>query len=152
MKAERGITLIILSIYVIVFSIIIVLLANLSSYIYKNLDNVSDSTIDISEFNKFNMYFIEDVKTNKQALVQNLADDNNKEFIQIAFADGDIYAYTIGDDCIYKNNQKIASNILDFKAEEFKKDNKLYIEITIKIGTDEETNYKKTIDYVLKYW
>ena len=63
MKAERGITLIILSIYVIVFSIIIALLANLSSYIYRNLDNVSDSTIDLSEFNKFNMYFIEDVKT-----------------------------------------------------------------------------------------
>lgn len=151
MKAERGITLIILSIYVIVFSIIIALLANLSSYIYKNLDNVSNSTIDLSEFNKFNMYFIEDVKTNKKALVQNLA-DNNREFIQIAFADGDIYAYTIGDDSIYKNNQKIASNILDFKAEEFKKGNKIYIEITIKIGTDEKTNYKKAIDYVLKYW
>lgn len=152
MKAERGVTLILLSIYVIVFSIIIALLANLSSYIYSNLDNVSDGSIDLSEFNKFNMYFIEDVKTNNQALVQTLADENNNEFIQIAFADGDVYTYTIGDTCIYKNNQKIARNILDFKAEGFKKDEKTYIEISIQIGTEDEANYKKTIDYVLKYW
>ena len=152
MKSERGVTLIILCIYVIVFSIIIVLLANLSNYIYNNLDNINDSSIDLSEFNKFNMYFIEDVKSNKQALVQNLADDNNNEFIQIAFADGDIYTYTIGDNSIYKNNQKIATTIKDFKAEGFKKDEKMYIEITIKLGTEDEANYSKTIDYVLKYW
>ena len=152
MKSERGVTLIILCIYVIVFSIIIVLLANLSNYIYNNLDNINDSSIDFSEFNKFNMYFIEDVKSNKQALVQNLADDNNNEFIQIAFADGDIYTYTIGDNSIYKNNQKIATSIKDFKAEGFKKDEKMYIEITIKLGTEDEANYSKTIDYVLKYW
>ena len=151
MKEERGVTLIILCIYVIVFSIIIVLLANLSNYIYNNLDNINDSSIDVSEFNKFNMYFIEDVKSNKQVLVQELADNNNN-FIQIAFEDGDIYTYTIGDDSIYKNKQKIASNIIDFKAEGFKKDNKIYIEITIKLGTDDETNYNKKIDYVLKYW
>ena len=96
--------------------------------------------------------FIEDVKSNNQVLVQNLADENNHEFVQIAFEDGDIYRYIIGDDSIYKNNQKIASDILDFKAEGFRKDEKTYVEITVKIGTDDETNYTKTIDYVLKYW
>ena len=148
MKAQKGVTLIILSIYVIVFSIIIALLANLSSYIYKK----KDSSIDLSEFNKFNMYFIEDVKSNKQVIVQTLADDRNNEFIQIAFEDGDVYTYTIGDNSIYKNNQKIASDIIDFKAEGFRKEEKTYIEVTIKIGTEDETNYNKTIDYVLKYW
>lgn len=152
MKAERGVTLIILSIYVIIFSIIIALLANLSNFIYGNLGGISDSNIDLTEFNKFNMYFIEDVKNNKQVLVQNLADDNDREFVQIVFADGDAYTYTIGDDAIYKNNQKIASDILDFKAEGFKKDDKMYVEISVRIGTDDETNYTKTIDYVLKYW
>ena len=60
--------------------------------------------------------------------------------------------YTIGDDSIYKNNQKIAKDISDFNAEGFLKGDKMYIEVSIKIGTDEETNYNKTIDYVLKYW
>ena len=152
MKSEKGITLIILGIYIIVFSMVMALLANLSNYIYGNLGSISDSNLDLTEFNKFNMYFIEDVKSNNQVLVQNLADENNHEFVQIAFEDGDIYRYIIGDDSIYKNNQKIASDILDFKAEGFKKDEKTYVEITVKIGTDDETNYTKTIDYVLKYW
>lgn len=152
MKAERGVTLIILSIYVIIFSIIIALLANLSNFIYGNLGGISDSNIDLTEFNKFNMYFIEDVKNNKQVLVQNLADDNDREFVQIVFADGDAYTYTIGDDAIYKNNQKIASDILNFKAEGFRKDDKMYVEISVRIGTDDETNYTKATDYVLKYW
>ena len=152
MKEEKGITLVILGIYIIIFSIIIGLLASLSSYIYNNLGGISDSSIDAVEFNKFNMYFVEDVKTNKQALVRKLADDNNREFIQIAFPDGDVYTYTIGDDSIYKNNQKIAKDISDFNAEGFLKGDKMYIEVSIKIGTDEETNYNKTIDYVLKYW
>ena len=152
MKREQGITLIILSIYVIIFSIIIALLANLSSYIYNNLEFISDKNLDISEFNKFNMYFIEDVKSNNQVLIENLVDNNNKEYIQIAFANGDIYTYTIGDDSIYKNKQKITSKVLDFNAQGFKKDNKTYIEVALKVGTEDEANYKKTINYVLKYW
>lgn len=152
MKTEKGITLMILLVYVMVFSIVITLLANLSNYIYSNLDYVSDRSIDVSEFNKFNMYFIEDVKNNNQALVENLVDSNNREFIQISFQDGDAYTYTIGDTSIYKNSQKIASNILNFKAEELSKDGKKYIEVSIEIGTEDEANYKKTIDYVLKYW
>ena len=152
MKSEQGVTLIILSIYIIAFSIVIALLASLSNYIYSNLDSISDTSINSTEFNKFNMYFIEDVKTNSQASVKRLADDNNHEFIQIAFQDGDIYTYNIGDDCIYKNNQKIANDIVNFNAEVFLKDEKMYIEIQIEIGTDDETNYTKATDYVLKYW
>lgn len=152
MKKERGVTLIILAIYVIAFSMVIALLANLSSYIYGNLGKISDSAIDLSEFNKFNMYFIEDVKSNKQAIVRLETDENNNQIYRIAFEDGDIYSYTLGDNSIYKNNQKIARDILEFKAEQFKQDEKYYIEISIRIGTEDNANYKKTIDYVLKYW
>lgn len=152
MKKEKGITLVILAIYIIIFSIVIGLLASLSSYIYSNLDNVNDRNIDLSEFNKFNMYFVEDVKTNNQALVQNLVNQEGKNFYQIAFADGDIYTYTLDDDSIYKNSQKIANNIKDFTAEEYKTDGKTCIRISVKIGTNDNTNYTKTIDYVLKYW
>ena len=49
--------------------------------------------------------------------------------------------------------KKLASDILDFKAEGFRKDEKTYVEITVKIEEQmNETNYTKTIDYVLKYW
>lgn len=151
MKSEKGITLIVLSIYIIVFSIIIVLLANLSSYIYSNIENINDSSVDISEINKFNMYFISDIKTNNQADVKTLS-DNNQNTIQIIFQDGDVYSYVEDEKSIYKNEQKIARNIETFNAEGYKKNNKTYIQVSIEIGTKDEANYTKTTNYVLKYW
>ena len=151
MKSEKGITLIVLSIYIIVFPIIIVLLANLSSYIYSNIENINDSSVDISEINKFNMYFISDIKTNNQADVKTLS-DNNQNTIQIIFQDGDVYSYVEDEKSIYKNEQKIARNIEAFNAEGYKKNNKTYIQVSIEIGTKDEANYTKTTNYVLKYW
>ena len=140
MKSEKGITLIILTIYIIIFSIVIILLANLSSYIYSNLKNINDRSVDVSEINKFNMYFIEDVKTNSQAEIRTLTDSNT---MQIVFQDGDIYSYVINEKSIYKNEQKIARNIEAFNAEGYIIDAKKYIQVSIEIGTDDETNYTK---------
>ena len=165
MKTERGITLTILVIYVVFFSIVMGLLAALSNYVYKNIGYVNDNNIDISEFNKFNMYFIEDVKTNKQAEIKDIT---NEGILQITFGDGDTYRYVKNEKTIYKNKQKIAKNILDFTATTGQGDNteqvnnveqinsteneKKYLTIYIKIGSNDEANYEKTIKYVLKYW
>lgn len=154
MKSEKGITLTILVIYVIFFSIIIGLLAALSSYIYSNLQYVNDDSIDVSEFNKFNMYFIEDVKTNTQAEIKQLMSDDGKNILQITFEDGDTYRYIKEEKTIYKNRQKIAKNIQDLDAMQIEDatNNKKYIEVNIKIGAKDETNYEQEINYVLKYW
>ena len=149
MKSEKGITLTVLVIYTIVFSIIIVILANLTNYIYGNLHNVNDSSINVSEFNKFNVYFIDDVKTNNDAEIKNLTNG-----IQVTFADGDSYLYVTSEKTIYKNKQKIAKNIQTFNVQKLLQatTNKKYLKVTIEIATKEKTNYLKTIDYVLKYW
>lgn len=152
MKKEEGITLSVLVIYVIIFTTIIGLLANLSSYIYGNIKYINDNSIDISEFNKFNMYFIKDVKTNSQAIVKENSDGN--EGSEIIFEDGNIYKYIKNEKTIYKNKQKIAENIQNFSAEviDNQDNSKRYIKIYIKIGAEEETNYENEINYVLKYW
>lgn len=154
MKSEKGITLTILVIYVVFFSIIMSLLAALSNYIYKNIGYVNDNSIDISEFNKFNMYFIEDIKTNTQAEIKETVSEEGKEILQITFEDGDAYRYVKSEKTIYKNKQKIAKDIIDFNAEQFNNSEKRkkYIEVNIKIGSNDEANYKKKIEYVLKYW
>lgn len=154
MKSEKGITLTILVIYVVFFSIIMSLLAALSNYIYKNIGYVNDNSIDISEFNKFNMYFIEDIKTNKQAEIKETVNEEGKEILQITFEDGDTYRYVKSEKTIYKNQQKIAKDIIDFNAEQFSNSEKgkKYIEVNIKIGSNDEANYEKKIEYVLKYW
>ena len=112
MKSEKGVTLLVLVIYVLIFSIVMGILANLSSYIYGNLKYVNDNSIDVSEFNKFNTYFIKNVKSNKDAKVNNTTNG-----IQIIFEDGDIYEYITNEKSIYKNKQKIAKNIKSLTAQ-----------------------------------
>lgn len=149
MKSEKGITIAVLVLYVVIFTIVITLLANLSSYIYGNLKYVNNNSIDVSEFNKFNAHFINNVKTNNEVEVK-----SSGEILQIAFKDGDIYRYVSSEKSIYKNKQKIAKDIKKFTASKLvnESSNKTYLQIQIQIGAKDEINYNRTIDYVLKYW
>ena len=154
MKSERGITLTILVIYIIIFSVVIGLLASLSSYIYGNIKYINDDSVDVSEFNKFNVYFIEDVKSNSQVQIDSQVNSEGKNIVRIVFGDGDIYSFVKEEKSIYKNKQKIAKNIQNFTAtKEVTADNtKTYISVNIEVGAKDETNYTKQINYVLKYW
>lgn len=154
MKNEKGVTLIILVIYIIIFSVVIGILTSLSTYIYGNLKYIDDNSVDVSEFNKFNAYFIEDVKSNSQVQIESKINSENINLIQLTFGDGDIYIYVKEEKSIYKNKQKIAKNIQNFTAtKEVTADNtKTYISVNIEVGAKDETNYTKQINYVLKYW
>ena len=131
MKSERGITLTILVIYIIIFSVVIGLLASLSSYIYGNIKYINDDSVDVSEFNKFNVYFIEDVKSNSQVQIDSQVNSEGKNIVRIVFGDGDIYSFVKEEKSIYKNKQKIAKNIQNFTAVRNQTSDKLktYIEV-----------------------
>ena len=97
LKAERGITLTSLVIYIIVFVIIIAIMATVSNYFYSNINGIKDSPKYVSEFNKFCMFFIADVKRNTEVVS---VSENN-----LQFADGTKYEYR--DNSIYRNNEEI---------------------------------------------
>lgn len=152
MKNEKGITLVALVMYVILFSIAITILATISSYIFNNLDNISSEQISSEEFNKFNTYFVSDVKKSTVATVES---EENSDDLTIKLDGGSTYTYKKDEKAIYKDKEKIARNIVSFTAKAEKDDtyNKNTIEINIKTGKNEEKpNFEKTIKYVLKYW
>ena len=103
---------------------------------------------------KFNVYFIEDVKSNSQVQIDSQVNSEGKNIVRIVFGDGDIYSFVKEEKSIYKNKQKIAKNIQNFTAVRNQTSDKLktYIEVNITIGAKDEANYTKKIDYVLKYW
>ena len=93
MKKEKGITLISLIIYITAMCIIISILSIMSNFFFSNTKNIKENTKYISEYNKFNMYFIEDVKNNK-----NTYQVTNNEII---FEDGTVYTYKANTDKEY---------------------------------------------------
>ena len=148
MKKEKGITLIVLIMYIIIFSVVIGLLAYLSSYIYGNMNNIDSDSISSEEFNKFNVNFVKDVKESKKVNIQ-----TNDDEIIISFESGTNYTYKTLEKAIYKDKQKIAINIVSFTAKKAAENNKDIIEVSIATGKDaKKPNYSKTIKYVLKYW
>ena len=81
MKIEKGITIVALSIYVIMFTAIIVLLANLTNYVYPNLININSDSISSEEFVKFNTKFVSDIKESSNALVTTTTDPTGYKII-----------------------------------------------------------------------
>lgn len=144
MRSERGVTLTALIIYMIIATVIITGMAVLSSYFYNNMSLIKTDSTYVVEYNKFNMFFIQDVKTNQKA---DVVTDT------ITFGDGTEYQYKEGK--IYRNNEEIATNIKNamFSLDTYvvKNTTKSVITVSLDIG-EKDKSYKKTIEYVLKYW
>ncbi len=147
MKSQKGITLTSLVIYVIIATIVISTIAMVSSFFFSNMQEVKQQDKYAVEFNKFNMFFINDVKNNKTATVEGQ---------KITFADGTIYEYNASQKAIYRNHTAIAKEIqeLSFTLSTYTPENtkttKNLIQVKMAIGKNQE--FQKTIEYTLKYW
>lgn len=148
MKSEKGITLTSLVIYVVVATIAIGAMAMISSLFFSNMNLVKDQNKYAPEFNKFNMFFLQDVKNNK--LTKGVTET------KITFEDDTIYQYKSDEKAIYRNDTKITEQVqaVNFKLNEVKVANttKQVITVTMKIGAEKEFPKEISIEYVLKYW
>lgn len=144
MKSDKGVTLIALVIYIAVFTIVVSTMGLLSSYFYNNMHLIKDDASYVVEYNKFNMFFIQDVKHNSTATIENNV---------IKFEDGTIYEYK--SNSIYRNDKEIAANVksatFDLKTYKVENTTKNLILVNLNIGEGEK-EYQKEIEYVLRYW
>ena len=144
MKSEKGITLTSLVIYICVATIVISSVALISSYFFSNVTSIKSQSTYAVEYNKFNMFFIQDVKHNSTATIENNV---------IKFEDGTIYEYK--SNSIYRNDKEIATNVKSatFNLKTYKVENttKNLILVNLNIGEGEK-EYQKEIEYVLRYW
>ena len=142
MKSNKGITLTSLVIYVIAMVIVVTTVSTITSYFYKNIDNVNTGTDSSMTYTEFNMYFTKEI--------------NTKENYPVLVSDGADYIvfsktgnqYTFKNSSIYRNQVKICDNIENCtfkmsKTDEAQEKNdlvKVYIKTT---GNLEYTNTYK---------
>ena len=158
MKTQKGITIMSIIIYITVMLLVIAVLSIITGFFINNTHILTEQSEYIAEYNKFNMFFIEDVKNNKNARILSDGIELDEEEIgdEIVFDDGTVYTFSMSDKGIYRNKAKICSNI---QICSFSK----------KIIVDDETNLEKKIievgitikdakvfsptnEYVLRYW
>jgi len=100
MKNQKGITLVSVVIYVIVMLIVIGVMSSIINNFYKNTDAIQGNVEEVVKFNKFNNYFLKEVKA-KNNQVDNVTDN------YILFTSGN--SFSISNNVIYYNNIEVCS-------------------------------------------
>lgn len=144
-KNDKGVTLAALTVYIIIFTLILGVVTTISTSFFSTIGGVVDTPQYLSEFNKFSMFFVTDVKNYNQANVTNNT---------IEFENGPTYKFQ--DNNIYRNETLIAKNVLNctFSTNDFNVNNtmKQIINVNMKIGKNDEKSVIKNVDFTLRYW
>lgn len=108
MKNDKGVTMISLITYIIGFTIIIALIANLTTYFYKNI-NVSDINSDTTQYTKFSSIFLEEINNKNNTVIACKPITDGVSYI--IFSSGNQYTFDENSKSIYKNRVKICNNV-----------------------------------------
>jgi len=137
MRKNNAITMVSLVIYVAVMMVILGVMTSIITTFYNNTETVQGNVQDIVQFNKFNSYFLKEVKANNNK-VDHISNDNS----YILFTSGN--SFSISNNTIYYNNIKICDNVqsLRFTLEQYTED---IINVTLNFG-----NFNKSIRYKLE--
>lgn len=139
MKMQKGVTLVSLTIYIIVMTIVISVISMISTYFFKNTKNVLKDIEPITEQTRFSSFFTEEVNRSNSKI---LACDEH----YVVFDDGVQYTFVPENKGVYRNQVKICRGVENCKFERTIKNGKDVITVTLKM----EKAIEKRVDYTLK--
>ena len=139
MKSQKGITLISVTIYIIVMTIVVSIMAVISTYFLKNVNNIED--IDpLIEYTKFNSCFSAETNYDNIKVIDCAIEENGNSYI--VFNNGVQYSFIKANNGIYRNNAKICKNIDNCTFSEIIQNGKNVVVVEFKARTKQETiNY-----------
>lgn len=144
MKNQKGITLVSLIIYVIVMVIVLTIMSSIISKFYSNMGVMHTNVQEILEFNKFNIYFLKEIKQ-----YNNKLDTINANYI--LFSSGNSFSFNSNK--IYYNNIQICKNVKNINFETGKRNdengNEIEDKTIVKVTINFE-NFSKTISYKIE--
>lgn len=109
MRAQKGITLTSLIVYIIAMLIVVGSVTTMTKYFYGNIDNLTDRNQKTEGFTAFNSYFTAEVNQENNGVLS-----VNDEQTILIFTNGNQYTVkdeTDGKKGIYFNKTKICSNV-----------------------------------------
>lgn len=105
MKSQKGITMASLGVYIVVSIIVVATLATIMAN-YKNSIKTMDNDAEYSsEYNKFNLYFLEEVKKPENSSMEraNSIKTVDNDYNSIKFKTGNEFMYKIKEEILYLN-------------------------------------------------
>lgn len=140
MKAQKGVTLISLTIYIIAMVIVVAIVSVISSYFYSNINGTSDTIDPLTEYTKFNSFFTDEVNHSN---IKVLECGENGDYI--VFDNGVQYTFVPENKGIYRNKVKICKEVESCNFEYKIQNGKDVVVVNLTIGT-----LDKNVTYTLK--
>ena len=116
MKNEKGITIISLIVYVIILTFVIAGVTSITAHFYGNM-NEMDKTSKSSAFAKFNMIFLNDIKSEGAKIEEPTSSSGVQLNLLHIGKDGtsETIRYTIQGNSVYRNSVKICNGVKERK-------------------------------------
>ncbi len=157
MKSQKGITMASLGVYIVVSIIVVATLATIMAN-YKNSIKTMDNDAEYSsEYNKFNLYFLEEVKKPENSSMERAISIGTKEneYNSIKFKTGNEFMYKIKEEILYLNKStgeeiKLIKNVkkctFEFNDIDHEANGKNVIRVNIQIGETTPKEYMYVLD------
>ena len=144
MKNEQGITLIALIVYIILMTFVVAGVTAITNTFYNNVNEVDKTAESAVSFAKFNMYFINDIKSENVQIVSGGANSNQ---VQISFTNKNgqtqTVKYSVQNKALYRDKIKICDKVNDARITTNDSNNTITVKLLI-------GNYEKTTVYALE--
>ena len=142
MKNEKAITLVSLIIYILVMLLVIGIIGSVSAMFYNNTNNFDDETKDIIEYDKFNSYFVKEIKAANNSIDQ-ISDDGT----YIIFTTGNSFLFK--DNKIFYNDLEITKNVKNVNFKYYTDSNNKQDNTIVTVTVNFE-NYTKKMNYKIE--
>lgn len=114
MRNQKGVTMVSLVIYIVAFSIIIGIVATITTFFSNNIGGLNETAGKSAEYNKFNIYMSEYTKNGYQVTIGSYGESSNP---YIVFEkDNEKVVFEKIDDKLYMNNAKICDNVQNLET------------------------------------
>lgn len=157
MKSQKGITMASLGVYIVVSIIVVATLATIMAN-YKNSIKTMDNDAEYSsEYNKFNLYFLEEVKKPENSSMEraNSIETVDNDYNSIKFKTGNEFMYKIKEEILYLNKStgekiKLIKNVkkctFEFNDTDHEANGKNVIRVNIQLGETTPKEYTYVLD------
>ena len=108
MRNNKGITMISLITYIMGLTIVLALIATLTTFFFKNI-SAKDLNSDTTQYTKFSSIFLEEINNKNNSVIECKSLNNGVSYI--IFSSGNQYTFNANSKCIYKNKIKICGNV-----------------------------------------
>lgn len=153
MKSQKGVTLISLTVYIIVMTIVIGTVSLISSYFYNDIKDKANTVEPLAQYTKLNSFFTEEINRPRIKILEckttYIDNDQTKgvETSHIVFDNGVQYTFVSKNQAIYRNQVKIARQIKSCSFTQGMENAKTKITINVQA---QKNNFNRTQDYTIK--